>query len=324
MKANSNQKNDVSKTTRLPIYLTHFGYFPMNKDGQVGNVNAPINNEYIETEKKMILDSESSNMMSLQKKEKNNIALKNLERNKIPDNDGKNRNEKKISLTNEKQLSFNGPSSNSNNPANSNSNRRYNQVNDRVKQNFLIKKAVPSRNNNKANEVMVSDDNLSRGDLERDADRILAQELDQPDNSNDNFRSDNNIIRQRSNNNKINADEKRRLKLSQKQAANELFDEHSTDDNNQLDMNAGKKEEDRRLHQTFRIKKNKDRNVQIRKLEKGMEKDEEGHFVNTLDGNFGLANKKKKPNPYSRNEESDSVDKEDMIFQKADKGIIFI
>ena len=53
-----------------------------------------------------------------------------------------------------------------------------------------------------------------------------------------------------------------------------------------------------------------------------MERDEEGHFVNTLDGNFGLANKKKKQNAYNRPEDSDSVEKEDLIFQKADRGKI--
>merc|ERR1712196_435848 len=148
-------------------------------------------------------------MMNLQKKDKYSSALKNLERNKIPDNNDKYRKEKKISLTHEKQLSFNGPSSSSKyNPANSHSNPKTNQVNERVKQNFLIKKAVPSRNNIKATEIMVSDDDISKADLERDAQKLLAQEFDYPDNSNDVFRSDNNIIRQRSHNNKINATEK--------------------------------------------------------------------------------------------------------------------
>lgn len=320
MKANNNHKNDTSKSTRLPIYLTHFGFFPMNKDGQVSNINAPINIDAMESEKKMILDNSPSNMNTVHKKDKNNNALKNLEKNKIPSNEyeEKMKRDKKISLTNEKQLSFNGPSSMKYNQANSHTNPKNNQINERsAKQNFLIKKTVPSRNNIKE-PVMISDDGLSKGDQDKEASELIAQELGRQGNLNENMGSDNNIIRQRSNKNKMNTEERRRFK-SQKQAANELFDEHSTDDN-QGDLTAHKNENDRRMHQTFRIKKNKDRNMQLRKFEKGMDKDEDGHFVNNLDG-IGLIDKKKRPeqNQRGRNELADevySVENEDLVFQK--------
>ena len=67
-----------------------------------------------------------------------------------------------------------------------------------------------------------------------------------------------------------------------KEAAQELFDGESTDDN--------LKNDDKRIHQTFRIKKNKEMTVRpLRQLG-----DQEGHIQNNLNGNFGLVEKRKK------------------------------
>lgn len=56
MKA-ANKNSDPQKNARLPIYLTHFGFFPMNANGQVGSLSAPINIEQLEGDKKQILET---------------------------------------------------------------------------------------------------------------------------------------------------------------------------------------------------------------------------------------------------------------------------
>ena len=41
----TNKNLESQKGVRLPIYLTQFGFFPMNANGKVSNVNCPINQE---------------------------------------------------------------------------------------------------------------------------------------------------------------------------------------------------------------------------------------------------------------------------------------
>ena len=119
MKSNPKQ-SDTQKTTRLPIYLTHFGFFPMNANGQVGNVSAPINIEHLESDKKTILDANNSNM-NRAAYSNNNIAIKNQEKNKIPGIDGPQRDKNKhISLISDKNIQMNGPGMNSHSFSNKN------------------------------------------------------------------------------------------------------------------------------------------------------------------------------------------------------------